>query len=116
VLFYVALVQNTGGDCRRVTPVYTVSAKFRELQRWGRNLHRGDSGVYVRLRCVYVRIHGLENRQGFTAFVSSNLTLSAKLNKTASDEVLPVRSVRCRAWETHEVCGVIYHGFHTGHV
>ena len=33
-----------------------------------------------------VRINGLENRQGFTAFVSSNLTLSAKyaqVEKTA---------------------------------
>jgi hypothetical protein len=78
-VFYAALTQDTGKDSRRVTPVYTVRAKFRESQRLGLSSHLASSSIYVRLRCVYVRIHGLENRQGFTAFVSSNLTLSAEL-------------------------------------
>ena len=73
-----------GKDYRRVTPVYTVSAKFRELQRLGLSSHLASSSVYVRLRCAYVRIHGLENRQGFTAFVSSNLTLSATFGPSSS--------------------------------
>jgi len=36
-----------------------------------------NNGVYVRVRTTDVRAMRLENRQGFTAFVSSNLTLSA---------------------------------------
>ena len=36
-----------------------------------------DPCTYVRLRREVVRIYGLKYRQGFTAFVSSNLTLSA---------------------------------------
>jgi hypothetical protein len=76
-VFYVALLQNTGDDCRRVTLVHTVNAKIRELQCLDLKSHPGKSGACMRLRCPYVRNHGLENRQGFTAFVSSNLTLSA---------------------------------------
>jgi hypothetical protein len=71
-----------GKECRCVTPVYTVSVKVRELQRLELNSRFGHSGVYVRLRCVYVRIHGLENRQPLTGLVSSNLTLSANVDVT----------------------------------
>jgi len=73
------------------------------------------NSVYVLVRPIYVLAMCLENRQSFTGLVSSNLTLSAKLNKTASDPV-PVSCVRYRARKTHEVCGAINHGFHTGNV
>jgi hypothetical protein len=37
----------------------------------------GNNGVCVRMQYPGVRVGRLENRQGFTTFVSSNLTLSA---------------------------------------
>jgi hypothetical protein len=49
--------------------------------------------------CVYVRIHGLENRQGFTAFVSSNLTLSAKTRiLTGHFRSSSLNQVLCYTW------------------
>jgi hypothetical protein len=41
--------------------------------------HIGNYGDCVRIRTAGVRVIRLENRQTFTGFVSSNLTLSAKI-------------------------------------
>jgi len=54
----------------------------------------GNIGVYVRVRTTDVRAISLENRQGFTAFESSNLTLSAKLDRTALDPKELTLSIR----------------------
>jgi hypothetical protein len=41
----------------------------------------------------------LENRQSFTGLVSSNLTLSAKLDRTAFSPLQPFETVRF--WHSH---------------
>jgi hypothetical protein len=101
------LTQSTGGDCRRVTPVYTVSVKLRELQRLHRDPRLGQSSDYVRPRCEYVRIYGLENRQSRKTFVSSNLTLSANhtiVELSTCFFTYPIPSIGF-AQDTHEDTG-----------
>ena len=58
---------------------------MRQFQRLLVDFTTGHSSDCVRLRSTTVRATRLENRQGFTAFVSSNLTLSA--NDALLDQV-----------------------------
>ena len=68
-----APVDTTLSSCTQVA----LSSKTREVQCLLVDCTTGCSSDCVRLRSTAVRVTRLENRQGFTAFVSSNLTLSA---------------------------------------
>lgn len=92
---------NTYGRAIAPVKLHSVSDS-RESQCFGLGRDLGNSGVYTRLRAGDVRTARLEDRQGFTAFASSNVTLSAKLERTASD-VIAAGSPNGSAWTASSI-------------